>query len=153
MHPPVPPPRPRMSSIRREDDSTPPPPDAGLANVVRLLANEALERSQRDRRMEERAERIANAVEALVAIQRLPPMRPELASQNDVAMEALKLAAEATGRHQTQAPSSVPPFLRDWRGPIKLSRKMLVAMLLAACATAGTLGVGWLEDCQHHAQK
>ena|SRR5258707_15012737 len=145
---PIPPPRPRQPSIRREEEDSDPRSAPGISDVVRLLANESLERSQRDRRVLDACERISNAVEAIAAIQRMPPMRPEATSQNDVMIEALRITAEATGRHATIPSSSTPPFLRDWRGPIRLTRKLAIGILLGACAAAGTFGFGYaVRDC------
>src|SRR5258707_14053371 len=90
---PIPPPRPRQPSIRREEEDSDPRSAPGISDVVRLLANESLERSQRDRRVLDPCERISNAVEANPAIQRMPPIRPAATRQNAASVRAFTLPA------------------------------------------------------------
>src|SRR5258707_4170078 len=99
---PIPPPRPRQPSIRREEEDSDPRSAPGISDVVRLLANESLERSQRDRRVLDACERISNALEAIAAIPRMPPMRPPATNPNHVMIEALRITAEATRPQGTQ---------------------------------------------------
>lgn len=70
---PAPPPMPI-----REHSSSAALPEKSLVDVVKALANEALERAQRDKRgedrdkrIDERAERIAKGIESLVLMQQL----------------------------------------------------------------------------------
>lgn len=75
------PPRPAPAALpaRAPEPPAPPPlPEKSLVDVVQALANEALERAQRDKRGEERdkrvddrAERIAKGIETLVLMQQL----------------------------------------------------------------------------------
>jgi hypothetical protein len=147
--PPMPPPRPRMQSFREDPrrETEPPRYDGGIADVVRLLANAELERVQRSVRVESDIARIADAVEALVAMQRIDDAhRVRQESIHDIAVAV----AEATGSHHVPTKTSYPPFLRDWRGPLKLTRKVAMLILTGACATAGGVAFGYgVRDCQH----
>ena len=77
----------------------------------------------------------------------LPPM--PIVPRSPSAAEIAEAVVEATGRHHI--PTSYPPMLRDWKGPLKLGRKLVLAALLAGAGVIGGMSVGYLvRDCQVH---
>ena len=111
------------------------------------LANAELERAQYLPRLEAHLESIAAGVNALVSARRFDDAaRERQESIHDIALAV----AEATGSHHVPTQTSYPPFLRDWKGPLKLTRKVAMLLLTGACATAGGVAFGYaMRDCQH----